>query len=519
MAAEVPVFDFDLPSAQYYKGQTADAMDGTATVGDGGTISYRWQISPNGAVWRDIPGANSAQYTPVTSGAGVSFYRVIARNLKGNDTAEAVSNTADVTVIFSLLTNAERTQDYLRQLRTEFTKLCRMRFLQPDGSTAFSLDGNPNNPRNTAFIQDGSITCNLQNGQRRTATVTIGNVTGEFDYAVNHVWFGQQIAIDEGLLLSDGSEYYIPQGVFYVETPTETLAPNGRTIVYNLVDKWAYLDGTLGGFLESTYEVPVGTNIFTPISAILNLDRGNGEKIDNVLPIYTEYYNGKTQQLPDGSTALMTNSPFTLRIDSDSGSYADVITGLVAMVNGLVGYDPTGALRVDPSQDNILDTAKPVQWQFRTDEAQFLGATYQTKNTEVYNDYIVIGEQLSNYSQVAGRAQNLDPSSDTNVYLIGRKTFRESASGFGTKQQCADLAEWRLKRAAVLQKAVTVSCSQIFHIDANNIITLVRTDKEGAPMERHLVQGFTRPLSGRGEMTINCTSVNDFPIATKAVWP
>lgn len=412
-----------------------------------------------------------------------------------------------------------RTQAYMATLREPFQKLCRLRFLQPDGSTAFSLDNNPKNRRSGAFVADGSISVNLQNGKRRTATVTLSNLDGSFDYNVNTVWFGTEIAIDEGLILPDGEEYYIQQGVFLIENPTESIRPGNRIATYNLVDKWANLDGTLFGNLESTYEVPSGTNIFQPINAILALDKGNGQPVDRVTPIYTEYYNSKSQALPDGSTAAITNAPYTLRVDSDNGTYADVILGLAGMVNAWIGYDQTGALRIDPSQDDILDTNKPVLWQFSMDRVTFLGADYTVKNTEVYNDYIVIGELLDDNSQPAGRATNLDPRSDTNVQTIGRKTFRMSAPGFATDQQCQDLAVWKLKRSSALKKAITISCSQIFHIEENSLVSIVRTDKPGSPVERHLVMGFTRPLVATGEMQINAVSVQDFVTATVTSWP
>lgn len=413
----------------------------------------------------------------------------------------------------------EQTLAYLAALRYPFYKLCRLRFLQPDGSTAFSLDNNPKNRRSGAFIADGSISANLQNGKRRNATVTLSNLDSSFDYNVNTVWFGTEIAVDEGLVLPDGSEYYIQQGVFAIENPTEAVEPANRTATYNLVDKWSYLDGTLFGNLESTYEVPVGTNIFQPIQAILALDRGNGQPVDGVTPIFTEYYNSKTQALPDGSTASLIDSPYTLRIDSDNGTYADVLLGLAAMVNAWIGYDQTGALRIDPSQDDILDTNKPILWQFSMDEATFLGANYTVRNVDVYNDYIVLGELLDDNSQPAGRATNLDPRSDTNVQTIGRKTFRMSAPGFATDQQCQDLAVWKLKRSTSLQKAITISCSQLFHIEENGLVTIVRTDKPGSPVERHLVMGFTRPLTSNGEMQINAVSVQDFVTATVTSWP
>lgn len=416
-------------------------------------------------------------------------------------------------------TTVDSQQDYMEMLRHPFTKLCRIRFLNPDGTTAFALDNNPVNPKSKAFIADGVISGSWQNGQRYTASVTLNNVDGEFDFSVNHLWFGQEIAIDEGLVLSNGEEYYRQSGVFLIDNPTDNVQPNGSTVTYNLVDKWANLDGTLGGNLEGSYEVPIGTNIFEPMVALLLEDRGNGRPLDGTPPVFTEYYNGKTQLLPDGTQVLVTDSPYTLNVDGDSGTVASILLELAGMVNAWIGYDVTGALRIDPSQDDISDISKPVSWRFTQDETQLLGMTYTSKKGDVFNDYIVVGEQLDDNSQPGGRAQNLDPASDTNIMLIGRKTKRESASGYATAQQCKDLAEWRLKRSSVLQKAVSISCSQMFHIDLNSLVEIVRSDKPGSPTERHLVQGFSRPLASDGAMTISATSVNDFVEATVTPWP
>lgn len=413
------------------------------------------------------------------------------------------------------MTENEKYLDYLTMLRKPFQKLCRLRFLQPDGSTAFVLDNNPKNVRAGAFIAEGQITHNWQNGRRTSAAVTLDNVDGEFDFAFNHIWFGQEIALDEGLILSDGeTEFYIQQGVFLIDTPTENVQPVARTVNYTLVDKVAALDGGLGGNLDGTYQVPVGTNIFQPIVSLLAEDKGNGYPVDRVKPVFTEYYNSRTQTLPDGTTASMANSPYTLTIDGTDGTIWQVVSGLAGMVNGWVGYDETGALRIDPSQDDILDADKPILWEFSMDEAELCGMTYTVKNTEVYNDYIVTGEMLSDNSQPKGRAQILDPSSAVDINLIGRKTKRVSMAGFGTDTQCKDYAEWMVKRASVLQKAVTISCSQMFHLRGNELITLTRTDKPGNPTERHLIQGYSRPLASSGAMTINATAVNDFPVAT-----
>lgn len=418
------------------------------------------------------------------------------------------------------MTEQEKLHDYLKLLRTPFQKLCRLRFLNADGTVAFAVDNNAKNRFSGAFLADeGELSVNLQNGQRRSASVTLCNVDSDFDYNVNTLWFGTEVALDMGMVLSDGAEYYRQMGVFLLDEPTEKIEPGNRTVTYHLVDKWSNLDGTMFGNLEGTYIVPIGTNIFTPITELLMQDKGNGVILDRVKPVFTNYYNGKTQTLPSGQTASMTESAYTLTIDSENGTIAEVVLGLAGMVNAWVGYDNTGALRVDPSQDDISDENKPVLWSFSMNEAQLLSMDYASHPKDVYNDYIVTGEMLDTNIQPAGRAQNLDASSDTNIYRIGRKTVRESKSGYATSTQCVDYAAWKLKRATVLQKSVSVSCTQMFHLEENSLIEIIRTDKPGSPTERHLIQGFTIPLSGDQPMTIQCTSVSDYPKVTMQTWP
>lgn len=406
-------------------------------------------------------------------------------------------------------------QKYLKALKTDFTKIIRLEFLQPDDSIAFVLDNDYRNRRAGAFIQDGSLSVNLQNGTRRTAIATLSNTDGEYDFNVNKLWFGTRVRLKMGILFPDGTSYLFSQGVFYIKNPEEVFNPKEKTVKLNLVDKWAILDGTLGGNLDGIYEIPAGSNIFTAIKSILNEDQGNGQPFDTYPAIFTEYYNGKTQELPDGTTASLIETPYTARFDSFGQNYANVILELNSMLAGWIGYDSTGCLRLDPSQDDIEDISKPVLWTFSPTEKQFLGATYAVKNSDVKNEIIIVGQALDGgYAQVFGRARNFDPSSDTNINLIGRKILRKEQAGYYTNDICVSLADFELKRNTILRKSVTIKSTQMFHLAENNIVLIWRPDKTGAPFERHLINGFSIPFSQTGEMTINATSVTDFPFIT-----
>lgn len=416
----------------------------------------------------------------------------------------------------------DRFAAYLQTVVRPHKKLVRLDFLQPDDSVAFSLDNNSERKKyrdSRAFIQEGTLSVTLQNGQRRQASVTLANIDGAFEFNVNKIWFGQRLRLLMGVELPDGSEFYLPQGVFYINDPTTVINPNERTITYDLVDKWAYLDGTLFGNLETSHQILAEDedNVYEAITSVLRMSKFDftetGDKtkqIDCTLPMLSQYYTDKEYTLPDGTEVSVLTVPYDISTDSDSSTLADIILELNTILAGLIGYDATGALRLEPSQESIDDSKKPILWAFTPENSMLCGLTETILRSAVYNDVIIVGEGLDE-EEVWGRATNFDPASDTNVNLIGRRTYREARSEYFNAGQCVALAEWTLKQKTVLQKSVSIECPQMYHLSENALVTIKRTDKEGEPVERHLIESFTLPLGETGAMTISAISVNDFP--------
>lgn len=428
------------------------------------------------------------------------------------------------------MTESQKYQEYLRIISNpDFMRpLTKIEFLNPDNTVAYALDGKYKRrygyPDSRAFLQDGTINISLNNGQRRTASIRFENLDNAFDYAINKLWFGRRVRLLKGVTLKDGSEFYISQGIFYLNSPKTGWKPNSRTAEYSLVDKWAYLDGTLFGNLENTYEVPMmtdgkRTDIFEAMQGILDLSIYDhkytldiDKRVDNIKPIFTNYYNNRYTTI-NGQQVAMNLMPKTVTT-SMGGTYGKVLLDLNALIAGWIGYDSNGALRVDASADDLNDTDKPVMWKFDENSKTFFGLDETANPSQVFNDVIVWGEGL-NGEVVGARATNYDPTSDTNANLIGLKTNVESSDINYTNEQCQALANWYLKRKTVLQKSVTISCSQMFHLQENNLISVLRSDKPGKPIEKHLIQAISIPLSEKGSCSITATSINDFPEVTE----
>ena len=419
--------------------------------------------------------------------------------------------------------------DYLALIRTGRYKIIwKLEFLQPDGSVAFTLGnkvkrGYQKDYDTRAFLQDGSLNVSLQNGIRRKASVKLSNVDEAFTYAFSHVWFGKQVRLLGGVQFGESDEFLMPQGVFEIENPQAVVNPTERSVTYSLVDKWANLNGELGGTFDTTMRLEretngVNVNIFDAAQSVLQFSKYDYQftpdplsQLDSVPPVFTDYYNGKKYLDTENNVYVnYTDLPHEVVIDGLNGTAADILLELNAVIAGWIGYDATGALRIEPSQDDISDESKPLLWTFSTDNCLLSSISESAKNTEVKNDIIIVGESLEE-REIWGRASNYDPASDTNINLIGRKTYKESKSNYWTIEQCKALAEWTLKRKMILQKAVTINCAPMFHLVENGIVAVKRTDKEGSPVERHLIQSYTIPIAETGSMSINCTSVNDIP--------
>ncbi|MBO5971169.1 MAG: hypothetical protein J6S14_22065, partial [Clostridia bacterium] len=419
-------------------------------------------------------------------------------------------------------------EEYLKALKKPFEKVVRLDFLQEDEKgVAFSVgnvvaNGYMTDHPTNAFIQSGSLNVNLQNGTRRTCTVKFGNADGKFRYAVDNLWYGTKIRLMMGLVLPDGTPFYIPQGVFLIKEPLTEWRPSERTVTFTLVDKFALLDGTLGGRLSYAHQVnsPINNrpNVFDVVQAFLHFDKftlidGNVplRYIDPITPKFTDYYNGVTvtQTYSSGATETVPFTAVTYDLTLANGS---TIANGIAELNSLLacwyGYDASGSFTMDASQDDFSDKGKPTLWDFTPDNSDFLAFSETAKNTELYNNVVICG-QGSTYATYYGRAYNVDPASESNIYKIGLKTYWQNESNLCSEKQCKDLAAFLLKQKAFLSKSNSISCGQMFHLRENALVTVRRDDLAGAPTKRYLITSYSLPIEDGGQMQINCSEVDD----------
>lgn len=400
--------------------------------------------------------------------------------------------------------------EYLYTLKTNYRPAIKIEWVNNDGSSYGEIT-------NSYVDMSGTVSVSMENGTRRTADIELDNSNGEFSVDVYNLWYGKMVKLWMGVYLSDGSPYYFPQGVFYVNSVEESNTPLQRTVSLHLIDKWCFLDGTMWGNLDGIYIVPIGSNIYDALTKLLKTSRFTGENVDEagepqgnavdpIMPNLSSYYLTKTYE--DGETTYNAiDTPYEIRMEYGK-TYADILLEFATILGAYIYYDVDGRLTIEPTQDDIVDSSKPILWTFTPNEQEFLSEDSSHDFGTFYNDIIVIG-YTTNGKQAKGRAQNKNTASPTAVQIVGIKTYPPyEDTAYYTDEQCNELAEYYLKRQTIKQRSVQISSAPMFHLRENRLIECVRPytmEKEAL-----LISGYDLPIGTTGTMSITATSVNEF---------
>ena len=400
--------------------------------------------------------------------------------------------------------------EYLYTLKTNYRPAIKIEWMNNDGSSYGEIT-------NSYVDMSGTVSVSMENGTRRTADIELDNSNGEFSVDVYNLWYGKMVKLWMGVYLSDGSPYYFPQGVFYVNSVEESNTPLQRTVSLHLIDKWCFLDGTMWGNLDGIYIVPIGSNIYDALTKLLKTSRFTGENVDEagepqtnavdpIMPNLSSYYLTKTYK--DGETTYNAiDTPYEIRMEYGK-TYADILLEFATILGAYIYYDVDGRLTIEPTQDDIVDSSKPILWTFTPNEQEFLSEDSSHDFGTFYNDIIVIG-YTTNGKQAKGRAQNKNTASPTAIQIIGIKTYPPyEDAAYWTDEQCNELAEYYLKRQTIKQRSVQISSAPMFHLRENRLIECVRPytmEKEAL-----LISGYDLPIGTTGTMSITATSVNEF---------
>jgi hypothetical protein len=360
-------------------------------------------------------------------------------------------------------------EDYVKKLRN------------PRSEVIFKieiLDQNENSILDiTDDMLDGSINVNLQNGARRSASLSMININNKYTPNKNGlIWLNTKFKISSGLIVN-GEEYLFSNGIYCLSEPETSSYFSDTTASFSLDDKWSYADGTLRGTLKADYIIPVGTNIGEAVKAIIV-----NELVDVKSPLIVP-------------TSII--SPYTLTLNRGD-NFGDMLIKLAEMISYECFYDKNGQFKFQPVFD---DNKKVPSWDYSTEESTYLGSSRKFDYTKVKNSVYVYGDNI-NGSQVQGIAQDTYVFSQTNINKIGERVIVFEDDIIFNNTLASERAAYELKKTTIIQESTSLNSVPLFHLDCGDIVTIEDKNND-LQRERYIISGMNFSLSAGSEMKVD----------------
>ena len=278
--------------------------------------------------------------------------------------------------VLRLVDSSDISMKYLTTVlkRPVYKPRFRLFVLNPDETINYEI------PQNDIITDSGNFTENYQNGQRKSLNINLINVDGRYTPSINTIWVHNKFRFDIGLEF-DGQVYWFPRGIYILGNPTAGHQNSDKQVSLTLVDKFAILEGK-AGTLESTYEIPVDSDIKQAIMGMLTLDNGSGYPIDLKPIIYDATFEGLKM-------------PYTLSKDAGS-TLGEMLLEIGTILNAEVYYNSQGNLCFININETTLDTQKASLWDYTDTERDYYNASANYDFENAVNEVHVVGDNVNN---------------------------------------------------------------------------------------------------------------------------
>ena len=390
--------------------------------------------------------------------------------------------------VLRLVDSSDISISYLTEVlnRSIYKTHFRVLVLNPDETIDYEI------PQEDIIINSGNFTENYQSGQRKSLNINLINIDSKYTPSINTIWVHNKFRLDIGLEF-DGFIYWFPRGVYVLGNPSATHQDSDKQVALALVDKFAILEGK-AGTLETTYEIPVGSDIKEAIIGILTLDNGSGYPIDLKPIIYDRSYEG-------------VKMPYTLSKDAGS-TLGEMLLEIGTILNAEIYYNSQGNLCVININETTLDTQKAVLWDYSEENDDYFSSSANYDFENAVNEVHVVGDNIENeiFSAMAKNENSLSPLC---IQRIGRRIEYINDSNIYTDDLAQQRANYELRKLGILKTTFNINVSFNPLLFVNNLITI--TDSYyGINRERFLIQSISYTIGNENQMTISCSNINNF---------
>ena len=344
-------------------------------------------------------------------------------------------------------------------------------------------------------VEGGNISISYQQGQRRTASISLRNDDGRWSSSKNTggVWVGTKFRIDLGI--EYGSHIFLKQmGIFTPGNIEINDEPANKTVDLQMVDKFALLDGTLGGKISETYAIPVEESVRDAIESLLIIGKDTNNFYDLKSLIFPIQYE---------------DEKLAYTVTKEAGSnIGEIITELAEMISCDVYYNEFGNLILESGTDNLSPINKPILWSYSKGELELLSSGISRDYSEVVNKAIVIGANV-NGAIFDAYSENTNLNSPSNVYNNPINFIRITDENIYSDMLAQDRADYELYKSSIKSLDINFSSTFIPHLDANKCFTY-QFDKQLEP-DKYLIKSINISLNQAFSTSIKATNIKEMP--------
>lgn len=343
-------------------------------------------------------------------------------------------------------------------------------------------------------LNDWSIQFKKKSGQTRSGNITIINTTNQWMISPvkKTFWKGTKLKIYTGIYYAQ-TAYWKDCGIFVVGNPSINI--ENQTISLPLYDKFAMLDGTIGGKRAYEYRISRGCAVEQAIKNCLSEKSDGGKSFDSKSIIFPYKYMSPNE------------AKTTYDIIKDPNmTMGELIIELATNINCDVSYNNLGNLVVEPTiitNDDFKE--KPIQWNYNDNDRCYSYPTMDIDFNNLINKIIVAGA-IENGEQYKAEITNESPLSQANVYLTEPNPLYIEDGNIISDDYCMQRAKYEMVKQGRLSAQLKFKSFYIPHLECNNLILF--TNKElGFFNELFVINSIS--INPNYYMDISATSVNE----------
>lgn len=336
----------------------------------------------------------------------------------------------------------------------------------------------------TADVISGSINLDATRQSRRSANLVLNNVSKEYiPNPNNKLWINNKFALYAGYKYGNNQTLLYRQGIFVLGNPSVLSSPIEKEVTIVGLDKWALLDGTLGGQTKNKIIIPVD------------------ERVDNAIKLLLELI-GESKYIIDPCDVVL---PYT--IEKEPGiNISDIFVEIANIVSYNCFYDNNGYFRFRKALKPEDYNTTPISWEYNT-SGLYLGSTRNLKWSDVRNSIKVIGMTLDNGITISAEAKD-ETGSDLSIDQIGERFELIEDDNIFREDLAQDRADWELQQRIMIAEEVSMSTVPNFSHQLEDVIRV--TDENNGVNGNYLIQSISYNLSFDTEMTLGLWAIRDW---------